>query len=134
MGAPAGGRQVPSPGERGGVRAKRPRPTYPRVECLAPGCRRGTTRIKPHADGSPGEWVCADHWRTVPKAWRQRLSLYGRRYRAAVARGDDRAIGVAARCWWRRWEAIKATLCDPADVGEGDLPITMGEELRRLGL
>ena len=108
---------------------------FPRVNCIVDGCARGTTRIRPDADGAQGDWICADHWRTVPKAWRRRLSLFGRRARAAEKRGDDEKMQRAARAYWSLWARIVA-LFDPdtAPSDEAGLPLTMREELRRIGL
>ncbi|MGE4302458.1 MAG: hypothetical protein AB7E24_00320 [Novosphingobium sp.] len=113
---------------------KRARPTYPRVNCLVSGCKRGTTRAAPHDDGTPAEIICGKHWRTVPKAWRSRLSLYGRRYRAAERKDDQRGMDIAARCWWQRWERIKQLLLNPEAVMTEDLPATMVQELKSAGL
>ena len=105
---------------------------FPRVNCLAPGCKRGTTRIEPGANGFQGEWICAHHWRTVPKTWRQRLSLYRRRYSRAVDHGDDLKAQSAARCYWSRWDRIAALV--RANEGETGLPLDLETELRRDGL
>lgn len=111
------------------------RTVYPRVNCLAPGCKRGTTRCEPHKNGAPVEWICGTHYQQVPKVWRQRLSLYRRRYFAAERKGDHEGMAVASRVFWRRWERIVALVQNPASVTTGEgLPIGMADELRRMGL
>lgn len=111
---------------------RKARPRYPRVNCLVPGCKRGTTRCAPEADGSEPEIICDPHWRTVPITWRKRLSLYRRRYTLAERKGDERGMEVAARCWWHRWEAITRLFKQPAQ-GEAIDPL-MAEGLRKAGL
>lgn len=114
---------------------KAPRPTYPRVNCIAPDCRRGTTRLRPHSNGMEVEWICAVHWRAVPKAWRQRLSLFRRRYFAAERKGDSDTMTRAGRAFWRCWDRIANLARNPASVTTGEgLPLGMADELRRMGL
>lgn len=102
---------------------------FPRINCLVPECRRGTTRLEPYEDGVLPEWICGPHWRTVPQAWRKRLSLYRRRYSAAEARDDTMQMRTANRCFWGRWRAIKRLFEDTEQTGE--MPIVMHEALRR---
>lgn len=113
---------------------KRARPTYPRVNCLVAGCKRGTTRAAPRSDGSPPEIICGPHWRTVPKEWRRRLSLYARRYRAAEAKDDQRGMGMAGQLWWGRWRRICDLFREPESALVDDMPITLVERLKAEGL
>lgn len=114
---------------------KVPRPTYPRVNCLAPDCKRGTTRLATLASGAAPEWICGPHWQAVPKVWRQRLSLYRRRYFAAERKGDKEGMAVAQRVFWRRWDRIAALVRNPASVTTGEgLPLGVADQLKRMGL
>lgn len=108
--------------------------SHPRINCLVPGCKRGTTRIAPYQDGTSPEVICGKHWRTVPKAWRLAMSRYRRAFAAAERKGDERRQQVARRCWWSGWDRIVRTLCNPETVMAGELPATVAEELRRDGL
>lgn len=108
------------------------RQRYPRINCLVPGCKRGTTTVPPNFDGSEPEIICDPHWRTVPLAWRKRLTLYRRKYSRAAKIGDAEKMDVAARCWWRRWEAIKRLFV--ASAANSNLEPLMAEQLRKDGL
>lgn len=72
-----------------------------RVQCLCPGCRCTTGR--PFA-----EWICGAHWRSVPKALRNRMFRYRRR-----AKRDSRWMPVADRMW----ERCKQQAIDDALMG-----------------
>lgn len=50
------------------------RPTYPKSTCCIPGCPRWSQKF-------PGEWLCARHWKMVPKAWRAVLRRAWKRER-----------------------------------------------------
>lgn len=105
---------------------------YPRVNCLVPGCKRGSTRFAPGEDGTAPEIICGPHWRTVPIAWRRRQALFSRRYRLAERKGDERAMQVSSRCWWSGWDRIKRLLTEqPHSDG---LDPMMAEGLRKAGL
>lgn len=106
--------------------------SYPCVNCLVPGCKRGSTRYPPEADGCAPEIICGPHWRTVPQAWRRRQALFARRFTLAELNGDDRAMQVAARCWWSGWQRIKRLLTEQL-TSEGLDPL-MAEGLRKAGL
>lgn len=105
------------------------KPVYPRINCIVPGCQRGSTRFAP---GS--EVICGDHWRRVPIGWRRRFSLYQRRYNAARRNADQRGMEVAGRCLDARWGHIMALLMQPDSVMVAGLPATIAEELRREAL
>lgn len=47
-----------------------------RVRCVVPFCRR--TR---EDDPRFSEWICGDHWRMVPKKYRQVYGRFKRRWR-----------------------------------------------------
>ena len=89
--------------------------------------------MPPSEDGTAPEWICGEHWKRVPKTWRQRLSLYRRRYNAAERKGDEEGMRVAARVWWSRWERCKALFAEDQHK-DGDMPALMQEDLRRVGL
>ena len=110
------------------------RVSHPRINCVIPGCKRGTTRCAPRDDGALPQIICGKHWRTVPKAWRQVMSGYGRVFRRAERRGDERVMQMASRSWWRGWNNIVETLSTPGTIMSGDLPATVAEVLRRDGL
>lgn len=105
------------------------RPIFPRINCVVPGCKRGSTRFAPDS-----EIICGEHWRKIPVAWRRRFSLYKRRYNAARIKADDRAIEVAGRCLDSRWRRMKALLTNPESIMVGGMPATIAEQLRREGL
>ena len=74
----------------------------PRLRCIVPGCShtRGDRKGDPITPGM--EWICAGHWRLVPRA------LKAIRTRAR-RKGKDRV--VLARLWRRiRREAIERAL------------------------
>lgn len=108
-----------------------PRPTYPRVECLVPGCRRGTTRLENNGDGSV-ELICGRHWRTVPLSWRRRIALFKRHVKRADRRGDAEKYRQAVNAEWRMWQRVRAMFLDAPSSDE--LPAHLAEHLRDLGL
>lgn len=110
------------------------RPSYPRVNCLVPGCKRGTTRMEPREDGTPPEVICGKHWRTVPVAWRRRMTLFRRKATAAEKRGDEAKLMRASMAWWQGWDRIVRLLSNPDSVMAGELPVTIATELEREGL
>jgi len=110
------------------------RQSYPRVNCLVADCRRGTTRCPPNADGGVPEIICGKHWRMVPKAWRQTMTMLRRRYTSAERKGDEAGMRRAARIWWQSWGRIVALFNDPESVMNGELPAALSEGLRREGL
>ncbi len=77
------------PGDRGAdgeVTAGRPR-----VNCLVPGCERGTTTLEPLPEGSvwlehpedrAHRFICGGHWQQVPRYMKRRRSRLVREWRA----------------------------------------------------
>lgn len=116
---------------------------FPRVECLAPDCKRGTTRIRPldpgrfwlDHDGVDPEWFCPKHWKMVPKSWKRRRRRMLRAYdRACEAKDRQRGqrIERILRSIWRR---MKFSIVIPDRYKSDDgLPVAMADEIRRLGL
>lgn len=93
------------------------RPTYPKSSCCVPFCRRTSRRFKE-------EWICGDHWKTVPTALKRfrtkRLKLVYRAWEKANAElGLAREKGVGVREAYfktyraeRRWLGIeRGTWC-----------------------
>lgn len=70
-----------------------------RMACCVPFCRR-RRGLRKGETSLPPEWICADHWRAVPRETRGRLN---RAYRAWLRTRSD----AAARLWWMRWEACR---------------------------
>ena len=65
-----------------------------RIPCSVPFCRR--TRFN---DGTFSEWVCADHWRAVPKRYRLLYTAAKRRWRSDPSEKNARRCErVWARC------------------------------------
>ena len=115
---------------------------FPRVNCAAAGCHRGTTTIEPLTDGrcwlntgTPRcEWLCGTHWSRVPRAWKRRRTKLLRRFRkvwpddagwsdlAPEAQRDAERLLTLFRKMWRRM------------VGHVSGAGGIDEELRRLGL
>jgi hypothetical protein len=50
-----------------------------RIPCIVPFCRRTISPSGPHTGAT--EWICANHWRLVPRTWKRRLSLFKRHQR-----------------------------------------------------
>ena len=74
---------------------------YPRSTCFMPGCRRWSTRF-------PGEWVCADHWRDVPRNLKLVRTRMTKRWRARCEKA--RANSELA------WQALVAVRLDTPDM------------------
>lgn len=107
---------------------------HPRVNCVVAGCQRGTARLPPGKEGSTPEFICGSHWRSVPKPWRTRISLYRRRFFAARRKDDQRGMEVAYRCFWNRWDSSVDLLNNPQSVMHGDLPASLATRLAAQGL
>lgn len=60
------------------------RSAYPRINCVVPDCRRGSTRYKPGT-----ELLCGQHWRKVPLSWRRKMALYRRARTLAERKGNQ---------------------------------------------
>lgn len=87
-----------------------------RMHCLVPGCRH-TRGIRKGETRLPGEWICGDHWRLVPRYLRARRTSLWRRYRLRL--GDvsyweypsgspNRLLGVRLmRLEGMAWDACK---------------------------
>lgn len=83
----------------GGDRNEGDRVTAPgRIACCVPFCRR-TTRA-----GGFEEWICGNHWRSVPRTLRARKTRLIRRYRR---RHGDRAPHLYASGSPERIDAVK---------------------------
>lgn len=95
--------------------------------CLIADCNRRTTRCE-----AATEWICATHWRMVPRSWKRRLSLFRRVYAKAERRGDVVDMDRAARAWWKAWNRIKALF--EVEALQGDVPPALAEVLRKDGL
>lgn len=81
------------------------RPVYAKSMCCIPGCPRWSRRF-------PREWLCAGHWRLLPRTWRVILRRTWSRESAWIdlnrANGDRhsyvaalRAIHAERRLWGR---------------------------------
>ncbi|HIQ17231.1 MAG TPA: hypothetical protein EYH41_04420 [Novosphingobium capsulatum] len=105
------------------------RPAYPRINCVVPGCRRGSTRYKPGT-----ELLCGQHWRKVPLSWRRKMALYRRARTLAERKGNQDKVEAATRCLLRRWDAAVRLLTKPESVMQGGVPAAIAEQLRREGL
>lgn len=105
------------------------RPTYPRISCVVPGCKRGSTRYKPGT-----ELLCGRHWRMVPVGWRRKMALYRRAHTLAERKGNLAKAEAAKRCLWRRWDVAVRLLSHPESMMRDGVPAAMAEQLRREGL
>lgn len=103
--------------------------TYPRINCVVPSCKYGSTRYKPGT-----ELLCGRHWRMVPLSWRRKMALYRRAGTLAARKGNQAKVEAANRCLWRRWDAAVRLLCQPDAVMACGVPAAMAEQLRRDGL
>ena len=80
-----------------------------RIRCLVPHCR--CTIARAHLDPAHDEWICAKHWRAVPRGAKQARQVAMRRHRRALGRARSYLlIAEAARRAWKRCkaEAIEA--------------------------
>lgn len=68
-------------------------PPAERIGCCVPFCRR--TRKN---DQGWAEWICGDHWRAVPKAFRRVHGRYLRLLRRGILPG---ATPATSRVWRR---------------------------------
>jgi hypothetical protein len=67
------------------------RPTYPKSTCCIAGCPRWSRRFK-------GEWICAQHWRSVPLPIRQGWRKFTDRRYAEWVKADAEE-GAAREAW-----------------------------------
>lgn len=106
---------------------KPPRPSYPRINCSVPGCRRGTTTFEPGT-----LMICGKCWRKAPQLMRRQYSKARQLWKRCVRRDDPRADYWA---WQvdRRWNDILQLLTERSE-GDGELPPLLEEELRKAGL
>ena len=93
-----------------------------RVRCLVPGCPR--TR-KPDRFA---EWVCSNHWRATPEAFR----LHHRRAKAQLRRCEKRRgarfeVAFAARREAEAWAAIRAFWEPPLAMARTSLDAALAE-------
>ena len=81
-----------------------------RSSCYVPGCWRWSTRFE-------GDWLCAEHWRLVPRElkylrtalrrrWRRRLAKAEAQHGAAGAKGTWLALRRAGCAWNRGEDAV----------------------------
>jgi hypothetical protein len=120
--------------------------TFPRTACVADGCHRGTRRIAPcppsHVSIDSGrgrhEWLCADHWRRIPKTWKKRRRKLHKRIHRNWPEGmawdqltadQQREHRQLSRMAKKLWRMMKARLDNPFQ-GDPDLV----EIERRFGL
>lgn len=134
------------------MRARRPRAGHPRVNCLVPGCKRGTTRLEPfpegfrslqHPDRTGLEWVCGPHWRRVPAYLRRRERRLVRRWEKLGGPEGywKQPGGSPARLALLRLEKLIPRLWDRmVAIAKGEdepaagVPAGLAEELRRVAL
>lgn len=102
------------------------RPTYPRINCCIPGCKRGTTTHPPGRS-----IICGKCWRKAPKAMRDQYSRWRRKGDRLEKKGDPRAEIAFVRMARTFW-AIRRVLVDPPPPYE--MSPLMAEELRAAGL
>lgn len=78
---------------------------YPRTGCVVPFCRHETTTM-------PGEWICAEHWRLVPRGMkdvrRRLLARWKRRGLWTAGRKGALRSRVLDRLWKRMKDAAIA--------------------------
>lgn len=70
------------------------RPTYPKSTCCVPGCPRWSRRF-------PGEWLCARHWKIVPRRLRRALTKLWAEW-GAMGHVHSEIVDPEARRRWRR--------------------------------
>ena len=99
----------------------------PRLECMAPGCSRGTRRYP------SGEFICAKHWRTVPQSWKRRMTLFRRKRFAAEKRGDADRSRRLSNLELDLWFRIRRHIIG-AELEGDDLPPGLEGHLRDLAL
>lgn len=107
---------------------KPPRPTYPRINCSVPGCKRGTTRVEPGA-----QIVCGKCWKKAPKATRDQYARWRRKARALERKSDPRAE-IAWERMGRTFDAILLLLSSPPAPEAEEMDPLMAEQLRKDGL
>ena len=103
------------------------RPSYPRINCCIPGCRRGTTTFEPGTT-----MICGKCWRRAPKRLRDRWSFWRRKAKLLRKKEDGRWEACEDRAYVQ-FEHIRMLLTGEGEDG-GTLPALMAEELRRIGL
>lgn len=80
------------------------------LRCIVPFCKRTTSLARQNRGyqwGEITEWICGNHWRNVPAAYRRAYSRIGRRYR----RSPNNLIW---RCWLRLWSRCKRAAIEAA--------------------
>lgn len=70
------------------------RPTYPKSTCCIPGCPRWSRRF-------PCEWLCARHWKMVPRRCRRALNKVWADWGAMPHVLTDVEKGEQRARWWR---------------------------------
>lgn len=103
------------------------RPSYPRINCCVPDCKRGTTTFEPGTT-----MICGKCWRKAPKLLRQQWSHARRRGNTLDKKGDPRADIFHPRANGI-FNHIREMLSESCGQQEG-LPPLMAEELRKAGL
>lgn len=104
------------------------RPSYPRINCCIAGCKRGSTKFEPGT-----RIICGKCWRRAPKENRAAVTLWQKRGRQFVARGEEMQADLAFRRAHIHFERIRALLSDEGEPSPGLHPV-MAEELRKAGL
>jgi hypothetical protein len=82
------------------------RRTYPKSTCCIPGCPRWSRLF-------PGEWLCARHWRMVPRRCRGALRKVWAALRDMPGPESTRG-GSPERLRWARYRSLDRRLWDHA--------------------
>lgn len=81
-----------------------------RLACCVPFCRR-TRGIRKGETSLPGEWICGDHWQSVPRRLKVLRSAVRRRERRGTLT-EERAAKIDWRIWCMcKRAAIEAAGC-----------------------
>lgn len=100
---------------------------------------RGTSRIEPLSGDQvwlntgtlAAEWLCSEHWRRVPRAWKRRLRLFQRRMRKLWPDGAERPTGEAAIQHDRIWRLYRGMWKRCVEAASGPRTVTI-EEIERI--
>jgi len=112
---------------------RRKRSGHPRVNCLVPGCRRGTTTVPPEDQRRGVQYLCGTHWRQVPRSLKNRMAKYRRRARAAERRHDYETANRWHDLDVAIWKRITDQFLEPEQFS-GGFPPALRAELERDGL
>ena len=78
-----------------------------KVVCLVPGCGHYTSRFKDATEGA--RWICAPHWRPVPRATRATWLKIHREVKA-----NDQQYLLRRTEYWRAWDACESAAIEAA--------------------